>query len=271
MNFPKATVIISTYNQPEWLEKTLWSYEIQSEKDFEIVIADDGSNEITKNLISKFQSHPEMDIKHVWHEDQGFRKTKILNKAIVAAKSDYLIFTDGDCLARKDFVETHLRLRQPKAYLSGGYFKLSKFISESITKNNIELQSCFDAEWLIEQGQEKSFKLNKLTALGLRAKFLNTLTPTKATFDGMNTSGWKQPILDVNGFDERMDYGGEDREIGERLMNLGMRFIQVRYSAICVHLYHERPYKNEASLKLNKKIRNKTKKKKLVYTSFGIK
>ena len=271
MDVPKISVIISTYNQPNWLEKVLWSYELQTFRDFEIIIADDGSDHRTKAVISKFQSNSLIAIRHVWHEDEGFRKTIILNKALVQARSEYVIFTDGDCIARKDFVETHLKLRQPKAFLSGGYFKLSKGISDVITKSDIESQNCFNSKWLLERGQEKSFKLNKLTAMGLKAKLLNTLTPTKATFDGMNTSGWKQALLDVNGFDERMAYGGEDREIGERLVNLGIRFIQVRYSAICVHLFHERPYKNEASFALNKSIRAHTKKQNITYTNYGIK
>lgn len=271
MNQPKASVIISTYNQPDWLKKVLWSYEFQTESNFEILIADDGSNAATKDVITEFQSTSKLNISHVWHEDKGFRKTKILNKALPMATSEYIIFTDGDCLARKDFVNTHLKLRQPKAFLSGGYFKLSKAISEEITKDDVEHQNCFDAEWLLKRGLEKSFKLNKLTAMGLKAKLLNSFTPTKATFDGMNVSGWKQAILDVNGFDERMAYGGEDRELGERLTNLGMRFIQVRYSAICVHLYHERPYDQKEAWDLNNQIRKETKANHSVYTSYGIK
>ena len=74
----------------------------------------------------------------------------------------------------------------------------------------------------------------------------------------------------VNGFDERMQYGGEDRELGERLINVGITFIQARYSVICVHLFHERPYKNEVSLAINKQIRQDTKSKQSKYTNFGI-
>ncbi|WP_138433792.1 glycosyltransferase family 2 protein [Winogradskyella algicola] len=267
----KASVIISTYNQPKWLALVLHSYGIQTEPNFELIIADDGSDERTKAVIDEFSKQSSIDVTHVWQEDEGFQKTKILNKAIMASNSEYLIFTDGDCIAREDFVATHLKLKQTNCALSGGYFKLSDKISQIITKEIIDCQKCFDKQWLIIKGQPKSFKLNKLTKSKVKANLLNILTPTKATFDGMNVSCYKSDILAVNGFDERMQYGGEDRELGERMMNNGVRFKQVRYSTICVHLRHERPYKNEEAETLNLKIRKETKKNKSTYTKFGIK
>ncbi len=267
----KASVIISTYNQPKWLQKVLWSYTFQTEKNFEIIIADDGSTNETKELITNFKKESNLSISHVWQTDKGFRKTTILNKAIVKTQSNYLIFTDGDCLARKDFVEKHLALSKEGCFLSGGYFKLPRATSELIEKKHIENQICFDAKWLIKNGVKKTFKVNKLTAKGLKEKLLNQFTPTKATFDGMNVSGEKSAILEVNGFDERMQYGGEDREIGERLQNAGYQFIQARYSLICLHLFHQRPYKNEESLQKNQAIRKNTKKQKCVTTAYGIK
>jgi len=108
----KASVIISTYNQPEWLNLVLHSYTLQSEANFEIIIADDGSDHNTASVIDDFKAKNNKIIKHVWQKDNGFQKTKILNKAILESESDYLIFTDGDCIARKDFVETHLELRK---------------------------------------------------------------------------------------------------------------------------------------------------------------
>ncbi|WP_179346345.1 glycosyltransferase family 2 protein [Winogradskyella ursingii] len=266
----QASVIISTYNKPEYLELVLYSYSIQTNKNFEIIIADDGSDDRTKNVIDIFKNKTDFKVVHVWQVDNGFEKTKILNKAIVASGSDYLIFTDGDCIARKDFVETHLALRRNNCALSGGYFKLTESVSKKISKDLIFKQKCFDKIWLLENGQPKSFKLNKLTASKFKSKFLNTVTPTKATFDGMNVSCWKIDILEVNGFDERMCYGGEDREVGERMMHNGVKFLQVRYSCICVHLYHERPYKNEAARLENEKIRQSTKKYKTIKTPFGI-
>ncbi|APY11959.1 glycosyl transferase family 2 [Seonamhaeicola sp. S2-3] len=271
MDILKASVIICTYNQPQWLQKVLWGYGVQTEKNFEIIIADDGSDEATKQVIDDFRKESAVPIVHVWQEDKGFRKTQILNKAILKTSAEYLIFTDGDCIPRNDFVETHLRLKKDSCFLSGGYFKLPEAISKSITKDDIEKQHCFELKWLLDRQLKKTFKTNKLTAKGRKAWFLNTFTPTKATFDGMNVSGWKKDILTVNGFDERMEYGGEDRELGERLMNLGVKFKQVRYSVICLHLYHERPYKNTKAMEVNKAIRRKTRRERSIYSLYGIK
>ncbi|MEM9679865.1 MAG: glycosyltransferase family 2 protein [Bacteroidota bacterium] len=270
MTSPSVSVIISTYNQPDWLALVLHGYALQTVKDIELVIADDGSDERTANTVKAFENKYDISIKHLWQADDGFQKTKILNTAITAASSDYLIVTDGDCIPRKDFVETHLKLRQKNCALSGGYFKLTKAISELIALDNITKQLCFNQAWLISHGQPKTFKMNKLNASPFKAWFLNTFTTTKATFDGMNISCWKQDIIEVNGFDERMKYGGEDREVGERMMNNGIKFLQIRYSAICVHLHHERPYRTNESKSLNLSIRKETKRNKSTYTPFGI-
>ena len=266
----KASVIISTYNQPEWLKLVLYSYDIQTVKDFELIIADDGSDAQTKTVIDEFKAQSDLNVIHVWQEDEGFQKTKILNKAIVSSNAEYLIFTDGDCVARQDFVETHLKLSQPNCALSGGYLKLTDKISQTITHDIIFEQKCFDKHWLLAKGQPDNFKLNKLTKLKFKAKILNFITTTKATFDGMNVSCFKNDIVAVNGFDERMQYGGEDREVGERMMNNGIRFLQVRYSTICVHLHHERPYKHDKAMTENEKIRSATKQNREKWTAYGI-
>ena len=271
MKSPKASLIISTYNQPKWLEKVLWSCENQTELDFEIIIADDGSKDDTKKLVEAFKKESKLQIKHVWHQDNGFQKTIILNKAIVQTNTDYLVFTDGDCVLRNDFIATHLKHREEGCFLSGGYFKLTSHISTLITKETIKNQKCFDINWLKENGLKSSFKNNKLTSKGLKAKILNILTPTKATWNGHNSSGWKTDILEANGFDERMQYGGEDGELGERLFNKGITAKQLRYSAICVHLYHERGYVKPEMIEKNRAIREVTKKEKLIRTAFGIK
>ncbi len=266
-----TSVILSTYNATEWLEKVLWSYTIQSYRNFEIVIADDGSGEPTKNLIEDFKKHTEIPIQHIWHPDRGFQKSEILNKAILACKSEYVIMSDGDCIAREDFVEMHVKYREYGYFLSGGYYKLPMKLSKEISKEDILTGRCFDLNWLKNNGLKSSFKNNKISAKGIRKHLLNLLTPTSATWNGHNASGWKKDIIKVNGFDERMQYGGQDRELGERLMNLGIKGKQIRYTAICLHLDHKRGYKNEASINKNKAIRKTTRDKKLTRTEYGIK
>lgn len=266
----KASVIISTYNAEAWLEKVLLGFNVQTEKDFEIIIADDGSGPKTRELIEQMRIKLSTPIIHVWHEDNGFQKTQILNKAIVRATTDYLIFTDGDCIPRKDFVSTHLEFREKGYFLSGGYFKLPMSVSKIITEKDIVSQSCFDVKWLLQQGLKKSYKNSKISASKLKARILNILTPTNASWNGHNASGWKSDLVAVNGFNQEMQYGGEDRELGERLFNKGLKSKQIRYSAICIHLDHSRGYVNAAALEKNKQIRKITKMQKVIRTSTGI-
>lgn len=270
MNKPEISVIISTYNAVSWLKKTLIGYKVQNYQDFELVIADDGSSKETRVFLEEFQKETTIPVIHVWQEDEGFQKSKILNKAILACKARYILMSDGDCIPRKDFVKVHLDKRQDGYFLSGGYFKLPMGISEKITEEDIVSQRCFDIGWLKKQGLKSSIKNKKLTAGKQEAKILNAITPTGATWNGHNASGWKKDILAVNGFDERMQYGGQDRELGERLVNYGLKSKQIRYSAICLHLDHPRGYKTPESIAFNKKIRQETRSEKKSFTPFGI-
>ncbi|MBO6632772.1 MAG: glycosyl transferase family 2, partial [Psychroserpens sp.] len=187
-----------------------------------------------------------------------------------ASKGDYLVYTDGDCIARNDFLQVHVENREKGYFLSGGYFKLPMTISQLISEDDIRSQRCFDIMWLKSNGLKSSFKNNKITAKGFKQKLLNTLTPTTATWNGHNSSGYKSDIIAANGFDERMQYGGEDRELGERLFNAGIKAKQIRYSAICLHLDHARGYVKPEMIEKNLKIRATTKKEKRTETAHGI-
>lgn len=267
----QMSVIFSTYNSPEWMLKTLWSLHYQTFQDFEIVIADDGSDQATADAIDTFKQASGRDIKHVWQPDDGFQKTRILNKALIASEGEYILFTDGDCVLRKDFLAVHMARREAGYFLSGGYFKLPMETSKAITQDDIASGDAFKLDWLLAHGLKKTHKTMKLTASGLKEKLLNALTPTKATWNGHNVSGWRSDIFAANGFDERMQYGGEDRELGERLFNAGIKSKQIRYSAICLHLDHARGYVTQEMRDKNAAIRATTKRDKITQTGYGIK
>ncbi len=266
----KTTVIVSTYNQPELLEKALWGWNAQTVKSFEIVVADDGSGEDTRKMTDRIFRETGLNIIHTWQPDEGFQKSRILNKAIAVSSGEYLVFSDGDCIPRRDFLETHVREARQGRFLSGGYFKLPPDISQTISREGILKGLPFKPDWLRSQGMKWSLKFLKLTAGGANARVLNTVTPTRPTWNGHNASGWKEDLVAVNGFNENMQYGGQDRELGERLVNKGLRGLQIRCSAVCLHLDHPRGYATPGSIAKNRAIRRRTRQKKSVWTEHGI-
>ncbi|HBK46621.1 MAG TPA: glycosyl transferase family 2, partial [Xanthomonadaceae bacterium] len=161
---PVASVVFTTYNQPEWLEKVLLGFAVQSRLDFEVIVADDGSGRDTGDAIERLRPALPYALLHLWQPDRGFRKCEALNRAILASRADYLIFTDGDCIPRRDFVATHLRLRAPGRFLSGGYHKLPMATSRAIGADDIASGRCFDLRWLRARGMPGSRRDLKLAA-----------------------------------------------------------------------------------------------------------
>lgn len=266
----RIAVVLSTFNAPERLAPTLAGYAVQTTREFELIVADDGSTDETRRLIELHSQRTRQNIKHVWHEDQGFRKCRILNQAILATHADYMIFSDGDCIPRRDFVAQHLRFARRGRFLSGGYIKLNQAATNRIRSSEVVSGNALRMEWLVAAGMQHSGKLRRLDLADWQGRALNFMTPTRATWNGHNSSGWRSDLLRVNGFDERMQYWAEDREFGERLCNAGVRGTQIRYSALCVHLEHDRPYKNDASRARNQQIRDDTRRRHASWTAHGI-
>jgi len=266
----RASVIVSAYNQPAWLEKVLWGYAHQTTRAFELIIADDGSTAETEAVVVAAARRFQLRLVHVWHEDRGFRKTAILNRALQVAGGDYVIFSDGDCVPRWDFVATHLRLARPWAYLSGGYLKLPRPLSERLTYADVVSGRAFDRRWLRAQGWRPGRRRWRLLRSARWAAWFDRLTPTRATWNGHNASTWRELLLAVNGFDLDMGYGGEDRAIGERLRNLGVRGIQIRHRAPVLHLDHPRPYLDPAVLARNRAIRRRIRRQREIRARQGL-
>lgn len=262
-------VIISTYNNAAWLEKVFWGLMAQTHPANEIIIADDGSDEQTAMLISRYADR--LPLRHVWHEDKGFRKTEILNVAVQEATSEYLIFLDQDLIPRRDFISQHYRHATRDRFVSGGAILLPETLSEALTQEDIASGNAFSIPWLEQHGMPWNWKMSKLWQNAFLCAMMNHLTPTKASWNGGNASTWRDYILNANGFDTRMRYGAEDREFGQRLENAGITGIQLRYGIPLLHLYHERPYRNEKDFAHNKAIWRETRKKRLTQTEYGLK
>jgi hypothetical protein len=167
-------------------------------------------------------------------------------------------------------VETHLLFAQKGYFLSGGMLRLPLALSQQIAYQDISSQDAFKIQWLWAHGFPKNIKISKLVKAPWFKKFMNTITPTNASWNGHNASAWKADILAINGFNEDMHYGGQDREFGERLFNYGIQSKQIRYSAVCLHLEHGRPYKTKESIQRNKAIRKMVKTTRNIKTPNGI-
>jgi len=253
----RPSVILTTYEQPAALALVLWGYACQTFADFEIVVADDGSGPETGRVIDRVREATSLDVRRVWHEDRGFRKTAILNRAIVASDGDYLIFSDGDCVPREDFVAVHVREAHPSTFLSGGYLKLPREFSERLTPEDVRSGRAFRCSWLAAKGWRSGRRRLRLTRSANLGSLLDCVTPTRPTWNGHNASTWKSAIMAVNGFDMDMGYGGLDRALGEHLVNLGVSGRQIRHRAPCLHLWHPRSYRSPEVLAVHRAIRDR--------------
>jgi glycosyltransferase involved in cell wall biosynthesis len=250
----KISVILSTYEQPWALERVLAGYASQISREFELVVADDGSGPATAAVIDRARAAADFPVVHVRHEDRGFRKSEILNRAILASTGDYLIFSDGDCIPRRDFVGVHARLAAPGRFVSGGYLKVPAAASERIGLAEVRSGRFAELAWLRAQGWRPGRRALRLTRSAAAARAFDALTPTRTQFGGHNASTWREAIFAVNGFECGMGYGGLDKAVGMRLRNLGLKGIQARFRAICVHLDHARPYRDPEVVRRNREI-----------------
>ncbi len=269
----KTEVIISTYNNPAALDFCLHGVLAQSTGDFQICLADDGSGSKTQALVEKWRGvFGAARLRHVWHADTGFQKNKILNQAVLTSTADYLIFIDGDSIARKDFVQTHLARRRPGRFLTGGLIRLPAQVSPRLTNSFIASGEIFSFAWLWRNGGIiRPGSLIKLAYLPRPLSLLlDKISLVKRTWNGCNSSGWRADILAVNGFDETMKYGGEDVELGARLNNLGILGEHVRYSSPLLHIHHERGYVHAEELARHREMIAATRCQKKTWTPNGI-
>jgi glycosyltransferase involved in cell wall biosynthesis len=225
----KLSLLLSTYNQPEALAKVLAGLERQTCWPHEILIADDGSSEPTRKLIEEWRPKARCDLQHVWHADEGFRKTVILNKAVAAANGDYLVLLDGDCVPYQLFIADHLALAERGFWVQGRRcFVREAFVTQfEIGRTPILL-------WMLS---------GRLTGLakGLRLPWpLIRRDMGQRGIIGCNMGFWREDVIAVNGFDEEYTgWGiGEDSDIGTRLYHLGRPRKMVYGRAVVYHLNH---------------------------------
>jgi len=266
----EASVIISFYNKIEVLKLVLSGFERQTLKNFEIIIADDGSNDLVVDELKQIIAGCAMIIKHIWHTDKGWQKNIILNKAIVEASADYIIFIDGDCIPHRHFIKEHVLAKHKNQVLTGRRVLLSRRVSESLTSKMVRRGYLENAlvPWMII---ERFFGQGQFTENAFYFKFewiRNRINKKNKRLLGSHFSLHKEDLQAVNGFDERylLPYVGEDTDLEYRLRLNGCKFKHLKHLAIQYHVYHARLECNETNLE----IFNDNKKRATAYTPFGI-
>ncbi|MEO8210854.1 MAG: glycosyltransferase [bacterium] len=244
----KVTLIISVYNKIKELDLIFNALTIQSYKDFEVIVAEDGRNSEMKKFVEEWNEKNFFSIRHLTQEDKGFRKNKILNEAIRNASADYLIFIDGDCLPHSDFIKAHFESKESNVVLCGRRVNLTKYISNKITKETI-LSHDYERLKLSRiihsslNRKNKGYNFNIEESFIFKNKALRSiLTNEDEHILGCNFSIHKTLLEKINGFDENYEGPGlgEDSDIEFRLRLTGAKFKSVRNLAVQYHLYHDK-------------------------------
>ena len=234
------SILVATYNWPQALKLCLESLATQTDQNFEIIIADDGSADSTKQTIDTFKSSHSISITHLWQEDQGFRKTKILNQAIDAAKGDYLIFLDGDCIVQPDFLARHRDLAQKGFLITGSRILLNeKLTQELLTSAHWDFPSFSSKllEYRLNGGINKYWPLKIKLGDGAWRVYKKFVW---RRIKGCNLACWKADADAIHGFDETMTgWGHEDADFVFRMQRQQIKRKSGSWSTEVLHLFHQ--------------------------------
>jgi glycosyltransferase involved in cell wall biosynthesis len=226
----KISLIISVYKNIDFLDIVLRSVDRQSYKNFEVIIAEDNDGREMADFLALVRKKYSFDIIHVFHEDTGFRKTRILNKAVKVSTGDFLVIIDGDCMMHRNFLKEYARQAQDNTCLFGRRMMLSKKLTDKLLNtrdlNKLHLWSIF-------------FSGNRKIEEGLYLPFLRSFR--KKGLKGCNLGLPKKLLEKINGYDEDYEepWGGEDSDLERRLRLAGARFKCTRFLTIQYHLYHQ--------------------------------
>lgn len=241
------SLIITTYNRPDALSAVVQACFAQDDKNFEIIIADDGSTNNTRETIAALQARSPVPMKHVWQEDIGFRAARARNLGTLAAQGEYIIFIDGDCVPQQDFIANHRRLSKPGFVVTGSRVLLSEAYTRRLLEQHLDIQRL---------GALEKFKLY---LAGSANKFLQTMLTlpdmgreskrfTWRRIKSCNMAVWRSDLELVNGFDESFTgWGHEDSDLVVRLFNAGVMRKSGAFATEVYHLWHREAKRDQES------------------------
>jgi len=230
----KVSLVITTYNWPEALQTVLNSVTMQSELPYEVIIADDGSRNDTSEMIDEFQKSFPCQLHHVWHQDNGYQGSRIRNKAVALSSGDYLVFIDGDCILRQDFVARHKELATAGYFVAGNRILLTETFTNSILREPQNINT-WDPFTFSSEQVNRRWSLLRIP-LGIFRKFgIDRWQGVKTC----NMSLWRIDFFKINGFDEQFHgWGYEDSDLTVRLIRSGIKRLSGRFAVTVLHLWH---------------------------------
>ena len=240
---PQISIIVATYNDPQALALILQALQRQTTQPHEIVFADDGSSAETGELISIFGKKSKIPLRHIWHEDKSHRKGIIVDKAVAAAKGDYLMFLDGDSIPHAKWVADHLYMAQPGRVLCGRRVRLGPMITQRIRKGEIEVESLQSFPWTLLRSAIQGDSKRYLLGLRWPAVLSRLRYHAEKRLMGVNYSLYRADFEKAGGHGE-WDQRREDAELEIRLLEAGMYRYPLIHRGIVYHLYHPAVRKN---------------------------
>ena len=259
-----SEVIMAAYNNVDYTRASLNGYARQSHNNFRIAVADDGSNDSIRSLISEFKS--KLNIRHIWHDDKGFRKSLMLNKCLATSTADYIIFVDNDCIPHKHFIRDHLIFAENGKCVTGRRVNLGPDITHKVV-NDISHIKCIENPLTLLYLISTNKVRDGGRALHLPSFLSSFLSKKKRGLLGSNMAAWRQDLIDINGFDSSFTgYGAEETDLEWRLKANGVRIQSLINRAIQLHLYHEQQTRTNTN---HQRIKEKKLKKQIV-SPYGI-
>jgi glycosyltransferase involved in cell wall biosynthesis len=246
------SVVVTTYNREDALGAVLRSLAGQRDRNFEVLVADDGSSPATAALVERYKAGIGVPLAHVWHEHRGFRAGEIRNRAIRSSRGSYVVFLDGDCLARPDFIASHRKLAEPGWFVTGNRTLLTPALTASVLSQGLEPEHWGLVDWL---RQRLSGGLNRLApVLRLPLGRLRKIRPQ--AWQGArscNLAVWRSDLDRVDGFDASFSgWGKEDSDLLVRLLHAGVRRKEGAFATGVLHLWHADADRSQLPINENK-------------------
>ena len=240
-------MVITTYNRSDALLAVLDALTRQTDSSFDVVVADDGSTDAHQQAIHQASAAKALSATHVWHPDVGFTASRVRNRGVKAARGDYIIFLDGDCVPERDFIARHRLLAQRGCFVNGSRVLLSPSLTQQVVSGTLRVDGRSKSYWLRERLRGNASKLGHLLRLP-DGSFRNRPDFYWKGIRSANMAVWRKDFETIDGFDESyVGWGHEDADFVLRLHNAGL----VRKNGFCAtevfHLWHKEASRNKES------------------------